>query len=69
MGKRLQIILSFRNFAQTEVNVRWASYSRSTVIVQLTEDHQSVERCPSYDKQIGKVKKRSMDSNRQIAQL
>ena len=69
MGKCLQITLSFRNFAQTEVNVRWASYSRSTTIIQLTDDHQSVERWPSYDKQIEKVKKRLMDSNRQMAQL
>lgn len=57
MGKSLQITLSFRNFAQTENIVRWTSYSRSTVIVQLTDDHQSVERWPSYDKQIEKVKK------------
>lgn len=57
MGKRLQITLSFRNFAQMEVVVLWASYSRSTVIVQLTDDLQSVERWPSYDKQIEKVKK------------
>lgn len=57
MCKRLQITLSFRNFAQTENIVRWASYSRSNVIIQLTDDHQSVERWPSYDKKIGKVKK------------
>ena len=57
MCKRLQITLSFRNFAQTEVVVRWASHSRSIVIIQLTDDHQSVERWTSYDKQIEKVKK------------
>ena len=43
MCKSLQIALSFPNFAQTEVIVRWASYSRMTVIVQLTDDHKSVD--------------------------
>ena len=43
MGKCLQKWILFRNFAQTEFIVRWATYSCLTVIVQLAEDHQSVE--------------------------
>ena len=43
MGKCLQKWILFRNFAQTDVIVRWASYSCSTIIIQLSEDHQSID--------------------------
>ena len=52
MCKSLQITLHFPNFAQREVIVRWAPYSRSTVIVQPTDDHQSVDRWSSYDNKL-----------------